>query len=253
MTTLTQPTNVKGHALSGFSNLLGKELRAFWGTRTWWINLLVYLLLINGLTALATFAGEAEGMPIAERYMMFPVFHLIFAGGGTILAAQGLIVKEKEMGTAAWVLSKPVSRPAFLLAKFVAIAFNFLIVAVLVPSVFTYITWQFAGIVPDVADMALAALGLFLVLLFYQGWTLMVGTFLDSRTATAGLGFLMLYLQTQLGQGALGAYMPAGISFQMPTLFIGEGLTAALPYATTLIAVVLFALIAIWRFGRSEF
>jgi ABC-2 type transport system permease protein len=52
--------------------------------------------------------------------------------------AQGAIVREKQLGTAAWALSKPVARSAFGLAKLVAYAVGFVRLATLAPSATFY-------------------------------------------------------------------------------------------------------------------
>ena len=44
-----------------------------------------------------------------------------------LLLAMGVVVQEKERGTAAMMLVKPLPRGAFLLAKFVALALAFLV------------------------------------------------------------------------------------------------------------------------------
>ena len=56
-------------------------------------------------------------------------------GIGVIVTVQGAIVGEKELGTAAWVISKPVSRASFIVAKLVGHGVGFLVTALVVPAV----------------------------------------------------------------------------------------------------------------------
>ena len=53
--------------LRGFSNLMHKENQAWWGTRRWWINALLWLVLLGGLVFLMLFmlpkVAEATGDP----------------------------------------------------------------------------------------------------------------------------------------------------------------------------------------------
>ncbi|MCD6345659.1 MAG: hypothetical protein J7M17_08695, partial [Anaerolineae bacterium] len=46
--------------LRGFSNLFRKENEAWWGTRRWWINALLWTVLLGGLTAIMLFASGEE-------------------------------------------------------------------------------------------------------------------------------------------------------------------------------------------------
>src|SRR5690554_4257915 len=39
--------------LGGFGNIFAKELRDWFGTRRWWLQALIWLLLLNGLLAIA--------------------------------------------------------------------------------------------------------------------------------------------------------------------------------------------------------
>ena len=54
--------------LRGFSNLFSKENGAWWGTRRWWINALLWTVLLVGLTAIMLFAPneEANEATVAE-------------------------------------------------------------------------------------------------------------------------------------------------------------------------------------------
>ena len=63
---------------------------------------------------------------------------IIGAIGGVILV-QGALVGEKRSGTAAWVLSKPISRPAFFLAKLIANAIGTLVTITLAQGLIGYL------------------------------------------------------------------------------------------------------------------
>jgi len=39
------------NGMRGFSNLLRKEIQAWWGTRRWWINAILWPGMLGGLTA----------------------------------------------------------------------------------------------------------------------------------------------------------------------------------------------------------
>ncbi len=52
--------------------------------------------------------------------MIYAVFAGMFPAVAVVIIMQGVLVGEKRDGTAAWVMSKPISRPAFILSKVLA-------------------------------------------------------------------------------------------------------------------------------------
>ena len=120
----------------GFANLLRKENRDWWRTRRWWISTIVWLLLINGIAYGMLWTPMPD--PSAPNPMTAPTVMLppeaavtgalgnlvimvgLFTPIGAIIAMQGSIIDEKKSGTAAWIMSKPVSRTAFIVSKLLA-------------------------------------------------------------------------------------------------------------------------------------
>ena len=144
--------------LAGFGNLLRKELYQWWGTRNWLALLLFLVIMMDGVTVLAGGPpSQAHTAAVLLRYTkaisVFFTFGPLFAAVRAITSMQGAIIDEKQLGTAAWVLSKPVARTAFIGAKLVASAVTFLVLAVVVPSAIFYILcvpmW---GRTPDLAE-----------------------------------------------------------------------------------------------------
>lgn len=240
----------------GLSNLFRKEMAAWWSTRNWWVQMLIYLTLINGLTGAALFgltqSGELASVETTEVYLLFFVFHLLFASAGVIITSQGAVVGEKQQGTAAWILSKPVSRSSFLLAKYAAFGVNFLIVTVLIPSAVVYGIWTWTGLAPSLAALPVMLGGLALSVLFYLSLTLMLGTLFNSRAAVAGTAFVVLFLMIQLGQ-QLTTLLPGGIPFLLAEIVQGNTVPSTLPFYISGASSVLFLLVALWRFERTEF
>src|SRR4030066_732137 len=121
---------------SGFGNIFSKENHLWWDTRKWLIQVAIWLVLINGvvlfisvifpnlpktkeeLQTLSASEAAAVKAEIAKQGLnMFFVFSGLIAGAGVVVFAQDALIGEKRSGTAAWMLSKPVSRTAFLLGK----------------------------------------------------------------------------------------------------------------------------------------
>jgi ABC-2 type transport system permease protein len=247
----------------GFANLLRNENRMWWSTRKWLIHLLLWLIVLNGLVLLIGLTeGQETNNPVPLYETLIQVFFQIgaFATGiGVVTTAQGAIVREKQLGTAAWILSKPVSRSAFVLAKFVAYAASFLALATLVPSTIFYgQSLLFAGRVPELAGF-LAGVGIAVLhTLFYLALTLMLGTLFTTRGPIGGIAMGVLFagflLPNVLPQAAVLAF-PWMLKDLAVGLVLGSTLPAVwpIPVIATLLWTALFIVVALWRFGREEF
>jgi ABC-2 type transport system permease protein len=246
--------------LGGFGNMFRKELGQWWGTRTWWVQILIWVLILNGIT---TITALTETMPPQEMPAIvvgtFIGVGIGAIGLGTVITVQGAIVGEKQLGTAAWVLSKPASRSAFILAKMVAYAIGYWITAMIIPAViFIIVTGQLVPVplaLPSfLAGLALMALGQ----LFYRSLTLMLGTFFSSRGPIAGIG--ITFIMTGLLLKSL-IPLPIQIVTPWPLPDVASGLALGtelpsvwpVPIIATIIWIVVMTAMALWRFGREEF
>jgi len=247
----------------GLANLLQNENRMWWGTRKWLVHLLLWLVVLNGLILLVGLTdGQETNNPFPLYDTLIQVFFSVGAlatGIGVVTTAQGAIVREKQLGTAAWILSKPVSRSAFVLAKLVAYALGFLCLAIVLPSAIFYAeSLVLAGRAPELAPF-LTAVGIMAVhTLFYLALTLLLGTLYDTRGPIGGIamgvlfaGFLppnlvpqvaMLALPWTLGKSAVGLVLGS----ELPAVWI-------IPVIATALWIALFVGVALWRFGREEF
>lgn len=249
-----------GGWFGGFGNLLRKELGQWWGTRTWWVQILICMLLLNGIT---TIALVTDLMPADEQRQevvrAFLSMSVVLIAIGTVIAAQGAIVGEKELGTAAWVMSKPASRYAFILAKVAAHALGFGFSAILIPStVFLILTRQFLD-APLSLSLFLVGIGVVaLALLFYLMLMLMLGTLFNSRGPIAAIGIAVV--MTGL---LLKGMIPMPVLMVTPWLLgdLAGGLALRMPLPpnwyvpliATAVWTVLFTVVALWRFNREEF
>jgi ABC-2 type transport system permease protein len=107
---------------------------------------------------------------------------------GVIVLGQDAIIQERQTGTAAWVLSKPVSRAAFILAKLFADAWGVLVTMVLLQGVIAYAIYKYATGISLSIPGWLAGLGMvYLFLISVQALTLMLGTLVKSRGQLLGI------------------------------------------------------------------
>ncbi|TVR93923.1 MAG: hypothetical protein EA416_04295 [Trueperaceae bacterium] len=245
----------------GFANLLRKELAAWTRTRTGWVQVVVWIALLNGLLALPLvfmrdlFTTDLGGTFDAALDMFFNLSAMI-PYAGVVILAQGAIIGERQLGTAAWVLSKPVSRSAFVLAKFVALALGMLVSAVAIPSLIAYGALSLEAGAPLDAVRFAAAVGIVaLGLLWYLGLALMLGTLVQQRGVVLAVPLVSIVAGDLLigawsGLAELGPWMLGRLA-----LVVADGgpLLSPWPLVSTALATLVFLAVALWRFGREEF
>ncbi|MDX1613410.1 MAG: ABC transporter permease subunit [Candidatus Promineifilaceae bacterium] len=249
----------------GLGPLLRKENRRWWGGRRWLVHALVWLLVVNGLLALILFVMPNMTTPDGEALVPGDLLNTglqgFFSLGtmalaiGVIVLAQDTVIGEKQSGTAEWLLSKPISRPAFVLAKLLAHAGGILVIFVLLQSLVAY------GQIAQVGPLAPLAFGrgvavLALHTLFYLALTLMLGVLLENRSLVLGapLALLLagpllpaiepLMMVTPWSLGNIGLALAMGVS--LPAELI-------VPLVATAGWLAIFIAVALWRFNRYEF
>ena len=246
--------------LGGFGNMLRKEIGQWWGTRTWWVQILIWVLILNGISTITALTDLiAPNELLREVVQTFLALGIAAVGMGTVITVQGAIVGEKQLGTAAWVMSKPASRAAFILAKTLAYASGYWITAIIIPAIiFIIVTGQLIPVPLAISSfligLALMALGQ----LFYLTLTLMLGTFFNSRGPVTGIG--IAFIMTGL---MLDSFIPFQVLIvtPWPLADIAGGLTLGtnlpsvwpVPIIATSIWIVVMTALALWRFGREEF
>jgi ABC-2 type transport system permease protein len=247
----------------GFANLLGNENRMWWGTRKWLVHLLLWLVVLNGLILLIGLTDpEDPNNPLSLYTTLIQVFFQVgalAAAIGVVTTAQGAIVREKQLGTAAWVLSKPVARSAFVLAKFVAYSLGFVSLAVVVPSAIFYGESVFlGGQAPELAGF-LAGVGIVVIhTLFYLALALLLGTLFATRGPISGVALGVLFagfLPPNLLPEAVQMVMPWTLNRSAVGLALGSQLPPVwnIPLIATTLWTALFLGLALWRFQREEF
>jgi ABC-type transport system involved in multi-copper enzyme maturation permease subunit len=261
-------------ALRGLDNLLHGELNGWFGRRAWLYHSLVWMGIIDGITLMTilqtsrsvALSGAPRSEALTAGLMIYCVFTGIAAGIGVIITMQGAVVGEKLDGTAAWVLSKPVARPAFILAKFLGNLAGILVCMLAIPGLLAYLILTFAAnggqwLPPPgfLAGMGALALNL----LFIEALCLMVGALSERRAAVIGIPLAFLIGQQFLIQSfpALENILPwtlavpgsgAGVSVAS-ALMSGQPVPSWGPVIFAGVLSIMFLLIAVWRFGKAEF
>lgn len=254
-----QPATSRGW-LTGFGNMVDKEYGSWWRTRRAFYHFLLWLLIINGFLLLVGFDARDQN-PWSALDELIEVFFRVgglFATIGIIVSTQNTVLGERELGTAEWVLSKPVTREAFLLSKLLVNGLSFLGLAVLVPSVAFYLqTVPATYLQPQSAAFLLGAAFHVQHLVFYLALTLALGTFLNSRGAISGTAIGLVFAGLILPNFFpwLLHYTP----WQLPTLSYFAAAGRNLPdgfgpvVVLTALYTLLLVLVALRRFNREEF
>jgi ABC-2 type transport system permease protein len=211
--------------MSGFRVLFRKELLESW--RTFRLPVVAGLFLVVGLSSpiLAKYLPEIVRAAAGEQFPDIPmptpvtadaIDQLLknlsqFGSLAAILLAMGAVATEQERGTAAFILSKPVTRGAFLAAKLVALGLVLALATLLAAAggwLYTAILFEPLPLVGWAWLTVLTWLGLFA----YAALTFMASALTGSAIAAAGLGFAaFLVLSIAATVPDIGRLTPAGL------------------------------------------
>jgi ABC-2 type transport system permease protein len=247
----------------GLGSMLKSEMSRWWKTRMWWVQCLIWAGILGFLLGAILFSSQ-DAPPSTEVAVIYAVFAGLFPAVGVVIIMQGTIVGEKKDGTAAWALSKPITRPAFLISKVIANSLGVLVTMVIVPGVIAFTMQALALRTPWTLPGFLAGLSVvFLSDFYFLSLTLMLGAFFSNRGPVIGIALGVLFLQQYL------VGMLPFLRYVLPwnlMIPLGQPEDAVIPcllvgshnYSTILIAVIaleslLFIVIGLWRFSREEF
>ena len=244
----------------GLNNLLRVGFQRWWNTRLWWSMSLMWVGIINLILAGVVFSPTSAGLP--ELADLFGIFSGLFTTIAVVIIMQDAIVSERDAGTAAWVMSKPVSRQAFILAKIIPNAFGFLITMTVLPGLVAYFLIGFGtGDFFPISGFALALLIIWLVQCFFMMLTLMLGTFFNSRGPVIGIPLalafgqqILLNFQFLIHILPWSIYVPVGNNQSLiAALITGQPPSDWMPLIVVVVCIFLFTILSIFQFGREEF
>ncbi len=252
--------------MNGFAVFARKETMEI--LRTWrrWVlpGILVFLAVTGPPLARYTaeivtaFAGDQlSGLTVADptyldAYAQWAKNLTQIVVVALIILYGGIISGESRSGTAVLVLTKPVSRSSFVVAK---VLVNSVFVAVLLAAG-TLITWGLTaamfGTAPPAALWSSSLVWLVLAVQFVALMTLLsvvIGS--AAGAAGAGLGIFVLTSIASIWR-PLGSYSPAGLATQVNSLAAGAPATPWWPVLTSLAVSVALVLVAVALFRRQE-
>jgi ABC-2 type transport system permease protein len=222
--------------MDGFAIFLRKELRENLRTNRLLVVVAIFAILgiISPLTAKYTpellkslgtgSSGVIVILPPPTVKDAITQFIKNVAGTGilvAILLPMGLVAREKERGTAAFVLTKPLSRLAFLTAKLTALGLT-LTAGVAIGALATYWYTALLFTPTSVAGFVAASLLVLLSLLVYASFTFLGSTLMSAQLPAAGIGLAGWIIVSILSVfPSIEPYTPAGLLDPASQLALG--------------------------------
>jgi ABC-2 type transport system permease protein len=253
--------------MRGFGAFLGKELRET--VHTWRIWVLPGFILFAALSsALITFL-----MPtLVDRLGSMPQGFAISVPDPTALAAYveylhnlgelvmfalviaygGIVSSEVRSGTAALALAKPLSRGAFVLAKWLSQILVIAVAAVVATAACVALTAVLLGVGPAPAAVAAVALWFVYAIVILSAMVLLSAV-LPAPAAAAGAGIGVYASFSILAQfEATSRITPAGLMPAAQAVLNGEPAHWQAAVATGIAVSAACLAAAVWRFSRRE-
>lgn len=257
---MTSPDRRSGVARRALATLIAKEASAWRRGHAWWSQPLIFLGLTAGGLALPlsllrdVFASEPGGI-LAGAASVLSGLLATAPAIAAVLWFQNALIGERQSGTAAWILSKPVPRWTVPASKLIVHAGGTLLVAIAVPGALAWVVLSASlPAAPPLAPFAAALLVLALHALFYASLSLALGAAFDARGVVVAVPLAML-----LGGDLLLSAVPAAAHVTPWLLGRGagalmQGAAFPVPWALPSTAVAICALLGVTflAFGRRD-
>jgi ABC-type transport system involved in multi-copper enzyme maturation permease subunit len=219
-----------------------------------------------GIMIIASAKAAREGSEGPPILFMYGIFGGMCVAIGVMIIMQRVLVREKQQGTAAWALSKPVTRTAFVVSRLVVNSIAILLASVMVPGVVLYLSLGLLSELGWLSPLGFAAALLMAILhtFYWIALVLMTGTLFESSSGVIAVP-MALYFAFWIGSGMVPSLIyisPLSLTFTPApdqfdslagSLMTGEPVFSWLPLISTGVSCVIFIAVAIWRFNRQEF
>jgi len=277
-------TRTTGHGpLRGLGGLTAAELRRWFPWRA-----LAFTLVSVGWVVGFFFVWLGPISYISSGPRLLLLLGNLFAVWSLLLllmmvaTAQGAMANEIDDGTAAWAVAKPIGRPAFVLAKFLAAIPGVLVGAIVVPGVvarFILVDAESRGdtefsagevlrvinetgrreeeftTLPGLGRYVGSLLLIFAILVFVVALMILAGTLVSSRAAIFLIGVGVpgsMVVYGLAGPDAIVRYLPAGAFDSLIQSLADNPAPVLWPVVATLLWSVASVGVAMWWFSRKE-
>jgi len=189
-------------------------------------------------------------------YWAFPLM-VLFGIAGVVILAQDEVIQERQSGTAAWILSKPAARSAFILAKLFSNFLGALIFIVALPGLVTLGETYLAVHKVISPASVLAGSGVaWLALACYISLTILLGVLFGSRGPVLGIPLGAMFFGRILAGffPPLAYVLPVTMDGVAQMTMLGMPLPAMMvsQVISTAVLTIVFTLVALWRFRKLE-
>ncbi len=249
----------------GLGNLMRGELSSWFKSSRWLKQLALWVGAVNLMMLIMALAGNGESGNGPNFLFMYGIFGGMFVAFGVMIVMQRAIVGEKRQGTAAWVMSKPVTRSAFVVSRLLGNSLGILVTSTIIPALLVYVT---AGLLTPLGWLPplgyLAGVAMYTLHgLFWLTLTLMMGVFFESTGGVIAVP-VALYFALWTGPSLLPVLWkvnPLTVVFGesefkqsiAASLMAGDPVTNWIPAIVTAVLCVVFVAVSLWRFNRQEF
>jgi len=254
--------------MTGYRVLLEKEVIEAW--RTYRLGIVCGLFVVLGILSpvvtrylpeiIRAFAPPGFQIDLPPLGVSDVIDQLLknviqFGALAAVLITMGSVAAEKERGTAALILAKPVSRVAFLWAKFVALGMIFGLATILaVVAAWLYTTLLFVA--PPVLPWISMGIIIWLATMVYVSITFLGSAALGSPLGAAAVGFAgLIGLSLASIISTLNPWLPAGLVDVAKAVALEDVSSDLDPPRTIAMSIGLIAValgLAWWRFRREE-
>jgi ABC-2 type transport system permease protein len=250
--------------VTGLAVLLRKEVAEQWRTARLPVMAVIFLVIGLGSPLLAEYtpaivraAAGSIHIPTPTPTQADAIAQLTknvvqFGAIAAVLLAMGSVAGEKESGTAAFVLTKPATRLAFLTAKFSGLA-GTLAVAVVASGVGAYLYTAILFAAPPAVGFGAACLLLLLSLLVVAAVTFLGSTLVRSSIPAAAVGLVGIVVAATVASiPNAGRFSPLGLGGLANDLAAGKSTDWAWPVVVN-VGIAVAAVAAAWlAFRRQE-
>jgi ABC-2 type transport system permease protein len=253
--------------LAGFGGFVRGELLHWTGWRGL-VRVVAWTALVNAFLyrSITSDFDPWFSLESADEIVDWVFFFAMFLA---MLLTVGPVVAERRRGTAAWVVSKPVSRGTYVLGKITALVIGVTVGGVLIPGLVAY-AWLphvdphrgFSVPLPGLGRFLAALLVVALLATFIIALTAMLGTLLKRQAPVTGIVLIVIVFMfgSPLGQswskwlpGALTNWERGGGELTGIAEFaMGGRLDPIEPLVVAAVAIAAFTAVALLAFRRSE-
>jgi hypothetical protein len=249
---------------AGLGNQTRREAATWWATGRWWRQGLVWLAVLGGLFAamhwvlpslLAEVDPGAGPAVLTETAAQFAELATLVTAVGVVILGHGLLLDDQRLGLLEWLLSKPLSRPALVLAKLAGHTSGLIVALVLVPWLAVYALLTAAAGEPWPLGRFLGAMVIVgVVVVFHLALVLALSALTGSRGVVLAVP-LALLVGADVVIGAVPALAdgaPYVLGRVAGALLATGQLVAVGPLAATAAWTFALLVLAVWRFSHQE-